>query len=165
MKKYCLFSLVIFSITFFINNNIYPFRGDPERSSRTITYNIESYNRGGSFTLEWGGKYSEKGEFEGFIRAINQEGKVLQEITSEKLNRQLENIEILKKELRSNRFEKLKINRGIVSIKKFKEILNDEKKLNSFFEKLDSFRGSLPFDYTITTVWGNSDRITGAIVE
>jgi hypothetical protein len=146
-----------------MSDNVYSSGEGAESSSKTITYNIGAYNRTGSFTIQWGGQFNGDGKFEGFVRSINQEGRILQEITLAKLDKQLEKLVTIKRKFMAEKIDNVKINKAIASLEEFKVILGNKEKFNSYFEKINSIEGGLPFNHTISTIRGQSDEVTGSI--
>jgi len=172
-------------ITFFIVTEISSFllakNSGTASVSKTITYNIENYNKTGSLTVDLeGSTNSRTGQFRATIRVTDENGKLIQEITPELLNKSIQTLEKVSERVRMHKVAEPVLSRGqagmagryetmLVSMMAFKEILETEDKFKSLVEKFTGSSGrlsassSLPFTHIISTIRNQQETISGAI--
>jgi len=115
--------------------------------------------------IQWGTQNSPGGKFEGYVRVVNEDGKIIQEITSAKLERDIQNLEQIKTPLNAKKMQQRQLKRMIVSLGQFKNILEDKTRFNELASKFNSLQteGGLPYRFTISTIRGQQETVSGTI--
>lgn len=168
MKRFYLILSSVFIGILLAVTNLYSFPGDdnPESTTKTINYNIESYNKTGSFVVQLGGtENSQTGKFSGYVRVVDEKGKIIQEITPETLNKQIEKLEIVNAKFIEQKLDGAEFENIIVSLQEFKEILENEAKFRTLIEKIKAINteSGLPYSYVISTIRGQQETVSGTI--
>lgn len=168
MKRFYLILSSVFICILLAVANLYSFPGDdgPESTTKTINYNIESYNKTGSFTVELGGSENgENGKFSGYVRVVDEKGKIIQEITPETLDKQIEKLEIVSAKFIKQKLDGAEFGNIIVSLQEFKEILENEAQFRTLIEKFKAMNteSGLPYSYVISTIRSQQEPVSGTI--
>ena len=150
-----------------IGLNLYssPTVRNPESTSTTTTidYNIEAYNRTGSLTFQWGTSNNKAGKFCGYVRVLDGEGKIIQEITPQKLEKKIKHVEMIKKLFNAKEVKDTRLTYMVVSLQEFKEVLENETEFNAMVAKFNSRSSGFPFSYTISTIRDQQETLSGTI--
>lgn len=140
--------------------------GESIESTKTVSYNIEAYNKTGSFTVDLGSnKNSKTGKVSGFIRVHDENGNIIQEITPETLNKQIKKLEVIKSRLKGPNFKKAPLKNMAVSLQEFKQMLEDKEKFDVLAAKFRNMQteSGLPYSSVISTIRGQQETVSGSI--
>ena len=166
-KKIVVFSFItLFSIITFIKLYSSEKYEDTVKSSTPVTYNIQGWNKTGSFTIETKNRKDiDTGKETGVIQLIDENGKVTRELSVTTINKHIKALQKLQDNPKYKKISNKDVDQMYNSLDELKEILADKERFSIFVEniKQTQSKSGKPFNYTLSTIWGYSNTVSGVI--